>query len=77
MIQWRLIIEDFEPNIQHISKVDNIVTNRLNILESTTNGQDNTSTRGEIYSAKIILLTRIYKIHGNPPPPRYIFIKDR
>ena len=34
-ICWRLILEDFGTNIQHISGVDNIVYDTLSILPST------------------------------------------
>ena len=33
---WRLIIEDFWPNIKHISGVDNLVADTLSILPSTS-----------------------------------------
>ena len=32
---WRLILEEFGPNIQHIAGVDNIVAYTLSILTST------------------------------------------
>ena len=32
VMRWRLIIEDFGPNIQHIAGVDNIVADTLSIL---------------------------------------------
>ena len=32
---WRLIIKEFGPNIQHIARVDNIVSDKLSILPYT------------------------------------------
>ena len=34
VIRWRLILEYFGPNIQHIAVVDNIVADTLSILPS-------------------------------------------
>ena len=34
-MRWQLILEEFDPNIQHISGVDNIVSDTLSILSST------------------------------------------
>ena len=35
MIRWRLILEDFGPNIWHIAGVDNIVADTISRLTST------------------------------------------
>ena len=34
-MHWRLILEEFGPNIQHISEVENIVADTLSRLTST------------------------------------------
>ena len=39
-MRWRLILEEFDPNIHHISRVDSIVSDTLIILPSTTIDQD-------------------------------------
>ena len=36
VMHWRLILEEFGPNIQHIAGVDNIVADTLSRLPSTT-----------------------------------------
>ena len=35
VMRWRLILEEFGPNIQHIAVVDNIVPDMISILPST------------------------------------------
>ena len=39
-MRWRLIIEEFGPNIQHISRVENKLSNTLGRFMSTTVDQD-------------------------------------
>ena len=36
VMHWRLILEEFWPNIQHLSGVDNILADTLSILQSTS-----------------------------------------
>ena len=36
LMRWQLIIEEFGPNIQHVAVVDNIVSDTLHILPSTS-----------------------------------------
>ena len=36
VVRWRLIIEKFRPNIQHIAEVDNIVADALSGLPSSS-----------------------------------------
>ena len=45
MMRWRLILEEFGPNIQHISGVENIVADTLRRLPSTPNGKYEPCTR--------------------------------
>ena len=42
VIYWKLILEEFGPNIYHISGVDNIVDDMLRIFTSATSNQDKT-----------------------------------
>ena len=35
VMRWRIILEEFGPNIQHIAGVDNIVSDTLSIFPST------------------------------------------
>ena len=35
VMRWRIILEEFGPNIQHIAGVDNIVADTLSIFPST------------------------------------------
>ena len=42
---WKLIIEEFGPNIQHISGVDNIIADTLSILTSTPRDKYDPCTR--------------------------------
>ena len=45
VMRWRLIIEEFGPNIQHIAGVDNIVADMLSRLPSTPSNKYNPCTR--------------------------------
>ena len=45
VMQWRLILEEFGPNIQHISVVHNIVSDTLSRLPSTPSNKYNPCTR--------------------------------
>ena len=45
VMRWRLILEEFGPNIQHISEVDNIVDGTLSRLPSASNNKKRPSTR--------------------------------
>ena len=45
VMRWRLILEEFGPNIQHIDVVDNIVADKLSRLPSTHSNKYNTCTR--------------------------------
>ena len=45
VMHWKLILEEFGPNIQHISGVDNIVADTLIILSSMTSNKYNSYTR--------------------------------
>ena len=45
VMRWRLILEEFGPNIQHIVVVDNIVSDNLSILPSTHSNKYDTCTR--------------------------------
>jgi len=44
VMRWRLILEEFGPNIQHIAGVDNIVAGMLSRLPSANNGKSIPST---------------------------------
>jgi len=43
-MRWRLILEEFGPNIQHIAGVDNIVADTLSRLPSANIERDDPST---------------------------------
>ena len=45
VMRWRLIFEEFGPNIQHISGVDNIVSDTIIRLPSTPSDKYKTCTR--------------------------------
>ena len=45
VMRWRLILEGFGPNIQHIAGFDNIVADTLSILPSTPSDKYKTCTR--------------------------------
>ena len=62
VMNWWLIIEDFQPNIQHMSGVYNIVANTLSIIPSTTIDKYDPCTRNSQYSAnKLFDIGRIEK----------------
>ena len=42
---WRLVLEEFGPNIQHIAGVDNIVADMLGRLMSTPGDKNKSCTR--------------------------------
>ena len=44
-MRWRIILEEFEPNIQHIDGADNLVSDTLSRLPSNTNDKYNPFTR--------------------------------
>jgi hypothetical protein len=44
VMQWRLILEEFGPNIQHIPGVDNIVADTLSHLPSANTNREDDST---------------------------------
>ena len=44
-MRWQLILEEFWPNIQHISGVDNIVSDTISIFSSTSIDNYEPSTR--------------------------------
>ena len=45
VMRWRIIIEEFRPNIQHIAGVDNIVADTISRLPSTPSNKNETCTR--------------------------------
>ena len=45
MVRWRLILEDFGPNIQHIDGVENMVADTLSRFPSTPSNKYETCTR--------------------------------
>ena len=47
-MRWRLILEEFVPNIQHIAGKDNIVANKLCRLLSVNNEQNDHVTKGQV-----------------------------
>ena len=44
-MRWRLILQEFGPNIQHIAGVDNIVADTLSRLPSTNNNKKHVLTK--------------------------------
>ena len=55
---WRLIIEDFWPNIKHISGVDNLVADTLSRFMSKTIDWYKLSTTRDLSRAKELFTTR-------------------
>ena len=51
VIRWKLILKYFGPNIQHISVVDNILSDTLSILPYTPSNKYNTCIRKAQYRA--------------------------
>ena len=45
LMRWRLILEEFGPNIQHIAGVDNILADNFSILMSTPSDKYKSCTR--------------------------------
>ena len=45
VIHWKIVIEDFGPNIQHMAGVENIVSDKIIRMSSLPNYWDDTSTR--------------------------------
>ena len=45
VVRWRLILEEFGPNIQHIDGVENMVADTLSRFPSTPSNKYETCTR--------------------------------
>ena len=45
VMRWRLILEDFGPNIQHISGIDNILADMLIRMPSTPSNKNEPCTQ--------------------------------
>ena len=59
MMRWRLILEEFGPNIQHISGVENIVADTLSILPYASVNSYKHSTKKYQYCAnKVFKISR-------------------
>ena len=60
VMRWRLILEEFGPNIQHIAGVDNIVADTLSRLTYTPSNKYKTYTRkAQCRSNKLFKIVRI------------------
>ena len=60
VMRWRIIIEEFETNIQHISGVDNIVADKLSILPYTPSNKYESCTRkSKCCANKLFALGRV------------------
>ena len=59
---WRLIIEEFGPNIKHISGVENIVSDMLSIFPSMpSNKYDPCTMKAQCHTNKLFAIVRIEK----------------
>ena len=59
VIYWRLVIKYFGPNIQHISRVDNIVADTLSRFPSTLVNNYNTCTsKAQCCANKLFSISR-------------------
>ena len=59
---WQLIIEEFGPNIQHISGVDNIVSDTLSRLPSTQSDKyESCTSKGQCREKKLFVIVRVEK----------------
>ena len=59
-MRWRLIIEEFGPNIQHIYGVDKIVSDKLSRWPSMPSRKYNTCTRkAQRYTNKSFTIGRV------------------
>ena len=56
---WRIIIEYFGPNVQHISGFENKVYDTISILPYTTINQYGTRTTRDLSQAKNLFATRV------------------
>ena len=45
VMRWRLILEDFGPNIQHIAGIDNILADTLSRMPSTPSNKNEPCTQ--------------------------------
>ena len=62
VILWRLILEEFGPNIHHIAGVDNIVSDMISILPSMPSDKYETCTRKDQCRAnKLFVIGRTEK----------------
>ena len=59
VMRWKLTLQDFGPNIQHISGVDNIVSHTITIFMSTTVDQDETRTSKALSQVEKIICKQI------------------
>ena len=51
VMRWRLILEEFGPNIQHIARLDNVVADTLSRLPSANTDENSPSTMMDMYQA--------------------------
>ena len=68
VMRWRLILEEFGPNIQHIAGVDNIVANTLSRLPSTPSDNNYPCTRKAQCRANYLFAIVREENNDNPPP---------
>ena len=59
-MRWRLVLEEFGPNIQHISGVDKIVADTLSRLPSILSNNYETCTRkSQCRANKLFTIVRV------------------
>ena len=76
VMRWQLILEEFGPNIQHISGVDNIVTDTLIRLPYTSINKYEPRTRKAQFCVNELLA--IFRIENNKYSlPLNLFIVKR
>ena len=65
-MEWRLILEDFGPNIQHIAGVDNIIADTLSRLPSANNDESIPSTSQGSRHVKDLFAINATTTSGSP-----------
>ena len=58
-MRWRLIIEDFGPNIQHIYGVDNIVSDMLiRLTYASADTYDPSTVNAQCHTKELLAISR-------------------
>ena len=68
VMRWRLILEEFGPNIHNIAGFDNIVADTLSRLPSTPSNKNEPCTRKAQCLANYLFAIFREENNDNPPP---------